>query len=51
MGEEPSRAILKDQMGFTEVLWGAKWGRTDSLRQLLQEHCLLDGRVSPWVSS
>lgn len=43
MGEEPSRGSLKDQMGFTGVVWGAKWGRMDRLRQLLQEHWLLDG--------
>lgn len=30
-------------MGFTGVIWGAKWGRTNSLRQLLQEQQLPDG--------
>lgn len=47
MGEESSRGShpeeLRVQMGFTGVVWGAKWGRTDSLRQVPQEHWLLDG--------
>lgn len=42
MGEEPSRGSLRDQLGFTGVVWDAKWVRMDSLRQLPQEHWLSD---------
>ena len=43
MGEEPSRGSLRDPMGFAGAVWGAKWGRMDSLRQVPQEHRLPDG--------
>lgn len=42
MAKEPSRESPRDPMGFTGEVWGAEWGRMDSLRQLPQEHRLPD---------